>query len=188
MRGSKFCYVHSLGKVRNVPFWKNSTFHFFCSIAVALAIVLYTTYTSHKQTQTIVDKAVMIGKLDQKRLLQSYPLGYVIVTIDYSGVITPHGSRLNRECEIQWETANVVEMNERAMIFQMPDMTCEPGYSVTATTITIPRNSQGKAFRTPIGIVISDPFIQSYVEVLVDSDDGWVLVLGYRELPTSSVG
>lgn len=41
MKESLYCYIHSFGKLMNIPWWKNSTIHFVITIFLAIIFFIY---------------------------------------------------------------------------------------------------------------------------------------------------
>jgi len=53
MKNSDYCYIHSFGRWKGIPFYKNSTLHFI--ISILLAIVLFSIGPSRKKQDQMLD-------------------------------------------------------------------------------------------------------------------------------------
>jgi len=127
MKDSKFCYIHTFGKIRSIPFYKNMTFHFIVGILLTIIgiIIPYITGPS-KELQTIATNTYelkednkimkdilikMYNKFDSNEkdfkdfFLKRYPIGYILFYIDSHKKITlPIKEPTNSRLKISWES------------------------------------------------------------------------------------
>lgn len=188
MKNSDYCYVHSFGHLKRVPFWKNPVIHLVFSIVVAIIIFLISLRcTASKQEQkksrqeqkkmlSLLEEMQRIDETEYKKLIQKYPHGYILFAVDHKENIIPYNSHLIREqYEIEWNTAKAI-LSEEEMFFAFPTMYGKKRkVSFVGNTVSIPRG----VVSYPSGFEIFGLGI--YAELLVDNSDVVIGVIGFKE-------
>jgi hypothetical protein len=136
MRGADYCYVHSFGRLRGVPFWKNWMFHAIVLTVLGIAYANYFGPTKENQEQILTKQDEQSNKTDdileilntmctteQSRLLREYRFGYALFAVDRKHVITPcpnppilHGYR------IDWSQARVLDITPTEIWLSTPNI------------------------------------------------------------------
>jgi len=108
MKNLDYCYVHSIGKYKKVPLWKNPIFHLFVTIlGIVIGIIIYIGFSPSKkdvlEVKSIVEKMVEIDKKDYEKLIKKYPDGYVLFAYDHKEFYSSGEDRLLEDFEIKWD-------------------------------------------------------------------------------------
>ncbi len=210
MRNSAYCYIHSFGKNKNIPFYKNATYHLLTSIFLPFAIWLITLKVSPtkdnqdkilestesiKKNQNIISENTEIIKdlLEEMRtterynnsdLLKRYTSGFIIFASTHTGLITPPQSRMLEDYYLDWSKVNIIFLQDSTISFLLPDVT----YSPKNKNINI--EYHGIIAKIPIGKpgsiypfpIYSTPFPDNlYIEILSYTDQGVILCVGFRK-------
>lgn len=174
MTGASTCYVHSFGHFRGVPWYKNVTIQFAISIILSLAYIAYTEITKPSMDDFI--QAMKEADLESSAsLLSRYPSGYILFGIYGDEFVESHANKLSDEYKINWKSAKVLEVNERSIKLQFPDIEMGP-YKFSGNEWTLGRGKGPGRTMLPIGIL---PEI-IWVEVLRETDEGSIVVLGFE--------
>jgi hypothetical protein len=195
MHNSIYCYVHSLGRVKNVPLLKNSIFHFIVAVSLALSIFSYSIQkgpTREHQDTAIskTDENIRIST-DIKKLLQTmqqmnktsydtlitkYPFGYILFAVDHSEIIVPGEGKFLTDYELNINDSRVIEMNSNAITLLFPDIYYVPRkLKTTKIAMRLPRT---------LNTVVEYPFDvfpnNIYFELLEDKVNTIIYVVGFK--------
>ncbi len=197
MKGASFCYIHSLGRIREVPIWKNATFHFVVGIiiAVIIAIVAFQ-YTASRKTQDAIFRRVEYNTslLDdiwisqhESKLLQKYPAGYVLFGVDPRNInqitsekrMIPRQGRVLDEYTFKWDRATISELTDESVTIELPNITYKPlNTHVYGCAIVLNRKIPGKPRLLPIrpeGVKN-----RIYAELAYDKSSLIAFVIGFK--------
>lgn len=181
MRGSEFCYIHTFGHFRKVPFLKNSTIHFLISLLVALIVFLHTLYfgptkKAQQKVITLLEKMQRIDETDHEKLIKEYPLGYVLFAIrDSDMIVTASTNRLQKEWRVDWNRAKIVQINEKMITFIHPAFYSKDGKrSIVENIIGIARKER------TVRPVIKAFGIELFYALLIDDTNGIICLLGLK--------
>lgn len=201
MRGSRFCYVHSLGHLRGVPLAKNASVHAVLGtilgvvgIAVSLWFGLIPSRQQKHQNDVVLEtnqnvKAVRemlesVERLQSGRLLEKYSEGYVLFAIDASRrkteFVIPRNSRISEEYEFDWAKVGISEVTPRIVTVRMPDILYKPSHGrFVGTRIGIRRRPLGKERQFPVELKGSTHTV--FVELVEDSASQFAFAVGFRK-------
>ncbi len=190
MSSSEYCYVHSFGRIKGIPWWKNGTFQsLFVGIFVAIIICLIQLdCTASRKGQENVAKGVqenseMLARMrridvtDSVRLLQSYPLGYalfVVSTVGQKQIVTPYPEdRLQTDLGLEWDSVRVVRVTDETVAMTPPNISGvewrNMGYQIS------------RRVNEPVDILRLKGTIVT-IEVLEDlGNKGIICVMGFRK-------
>jgi len=197
MKGSRYCYSHSLGRLRGVPLLKNATFHAFLGIAGIGVSLWFGLVPSQQQKEHMkiareTERDVksireMLRVTEQRQnqvLLRRYPAGYVLFGVDRSvrrtETVIPRNSRILAEYEFDWERVGVSNLTAASLTIEMPNIHYKPlNTLVTGTAMGLTRRPPGKQYRYPIRPQGSRHRI--FVELLEDNSSQFVFLIGFKE-------
>jgi hypothetical protein len=112
----------------------------------------------------------------QDELIERYSLGYILFYADSSNAVIPYESRLKIKCELILSKAQVVSINDKGILMDLPMIQC-PGAPIVYRSNWAIRRQAG--YQTPI---FGHPGgIRAYLEMLVDHGDRFVCVLGFTD-------
>lgn len=195
--------MHSFGRIKGVPWWKNGTFHFFVTCVVAIAIcVIQLDRTASRKDLKEVSKVVqqtkkvgqetntyardtheMLRNMDVRnsgKLLKRYPLGYRLFAISDTsrdrGTVTPiPANKLLIDMPLDWNSIKIVELTDDTFSMTPPNFG-----NVRWENL---RYQISREVGKPIDFLnIKDKGIIVTIEVLEDMPKmGIVCVMGFRK-------
>ncbi len=194
IKGARFCYIHSLGKIQHVPLWKNPTLH---TIIVAI-IIFFVSYclTPSRSLQTDIFKRIEYNtsllediwtKQYENILLQKYPAGYVLFGVDPRSVhqlrsenrLIPRKGRVLNEYTFKWDRVKISKLTDDYVTIEMPNITYIPLNSrIYGTAMKFNRNFLGKPFKFPMKPAGVKNRI--FVELAYDRPSFIVFVIGFK--------
>ena len=96
LRNGKYCYVHSIGKFKYVPFARSWKFH-----SLLFALVLACIKIGPSAWEYYLDNRLEV------RLNREFASGWAIYTFDGTKTFIPKVSRLSTDYTIDWQTGNI---------------------------------------------------------------------------------
>ncbi len=182
MNGSEYCYIHSFGRLRKIPFWKNSTIHLFISITFSIIIFFFNWFSSPTKNDTDEIKALIISmqqidKTEYDRLIKKYPLGYALFAIDHKKIIIPYKSRVNREYEIEWGPSKVTKISSKEIVINLPIIYDRVHYVKIEHLATAVNRKIGRVR----SVILMRGGVKIYNEMVFENKNGFICLLGFRE-------
>jgi hypothetical protein len=195
MKSSAFCYVHSFGRFKRVPWHKNPLIHLALAIAgIVLTLYIWRTGPTAasqelllRETQRNTENISEIRRLldtmsnvDEKRradLSKRYPLGYILFGIDHREVAIPYTSRLTSDFQIDWSQAEV-KLGADEIIVTVPNI-LDPKRDIYLHGIGIGA-TRAIGYRMP---AINQSGVDISLAVLADYGSSVVCALGFSEAP-----
>ena len=196
MAGASFCYIHSLGKFQQVPFWRNATLH---SIALAIIIAIVSCYfTASRSKQDDMFRIIehntslledIRTKQYESRLLEKYPSGYVLFGIDPGSVhqvrsenrVIPRKGMVLNEYAFKWDRVIISDLTDEYVTIEMPNITYIPLNSqIYGTAMILNR----KFPRTPFKYPLRPRGVKNriFVEIVYDTPSFFTFVIGFKHL------
>jgi len=197
MKGSRYCYPHSLGRFRGIPILKNATFHAILGITgivVSLWFGLIPNRQQKQQTEiaretkrgveAIKEMLESVERRESERLLEKYPEGYVLFAVDASlrktESVIPRNSRISEEYEFAWDRVGVRKVTSTVVTIKMPDILYKPNNGrFIGTTMGIGRRPLAQEHRFPVKPKGSIHGV--FVELVEDSDSRFAFAIGFRK-------
>ena len=195
MTNSTYCYIHSFGKISKVPWYKNLTIHSIIIgiFGILLAIVIFKTGPTKKtqedilnntfELKSLIKEVIQVKKENYSFLLSKYPSGFILLGVDYSGLITPPKSNRLRDYVLDWSNVNIVFLEDNSISFLLPDITYSPRdgsahLSFTGIITKIPKGQPGSIYPFPFAAMRIPDNI--YIEIISYSQNGAILCVGFR--------
>ncbi|MEE9441854.1 MAG: hypothetical protein V3V99_04230 [candidate division Zixibacteria bacterium] len=182
MIDSEYCYIHSIGTFKGVPWYKNGTWHFVIGILITLVIFAYNYYTGptkEKQDKalSLLRKMERIDRISYSSLIAKYPEGYILFASDHVRLVIPKESHLSSEFEFHWDKAKILEISASGIKIRLPDINYRP-YNIRASNVvvTLKRYASPARYLYPIGI---SSYGKVYIEILSDDADGIIYAIGF---------
>jgi hypothetical protein len=160
---------------KRLSFWNKL---FVCGVFVgflSLGLGIYSHFTGSISQKKIMNMIEHTDEIYSPYLLQKYPLGYVLFAIQ-SGEenITFTKDRLSKEFIINWNTAEVFKITNDKIILRCPDIKfIDSDNTFVGVQLGFPRK-----IGIPYTIIRGD--INVMGELLVDGDENFICVLGFR--------
>ncbi|MGH9870651.1 MAG: hypothetical protein ACREAA_21145 [Candidatus Polarisedimenticolia bacterium] len=115
IKDSKYCYVHSIGRFRGVPIFRNPSFQGILGVLGLVAGAAFFYWgPSASQQQAIADNVSAIkGQMQrvevryEDELKRHFQLGYILFTVDDRRVVIPNISTLPARFEVSWDKTTV---------------------------------------------------------------------------------
>ncbi len=184
MSNSDYCYIHSFGHLKRVPWWKNFTVHLTVPIVlsivtIVLPLILFYSGPTKKNQQEILDLLQQMRAIDMtqsEELLRKYPLGYVLFGNEHGEeIITLSKRHMEEIIEVDWANTRL-ELAEDHVTIRFPPFLYKKFRShIHVDRIVIPRNV-GRTF-CPMAF----PDVEIIVELLVDNGKDVICALGFRK-------
>lgn len=128
---------------------------------------------SKKQT-SLLEKMQRISETDNEKLMQEYPLGYILFAIKDNHEII--GKQSQQEWEIDWNSARILALDEKQISFMLPNMRSNDGESGFAgNTVSVPREKDVVPVIKAFGVEI-------FSGILVDDSSGIICIIGLKGL------
>jgi len=120
-----------------------------------------------------------IDSSQHEQLIQRYPQGYALFMIHRQETVIPYKSRLNFKCKLDWSTAKISDFNDQAILIELPSIICDPGPVIVGCSYGLRRE-----IGEPVKVFgrLATVNVQMYLEVLKDSDERIVCVLGFADI------
>lgn len=149
------------------------------------AALAYWTYSAHSKKQAqdrqlneLTDLVRGEDRLRPERILERYPLGYVIYELNYSNQVFPYANRLLKGYVIDWPSTQILHVSEKTVTIQIPNITNpETRLTFNRMRVTLPR--EVGASMGAIGI----DGINESVEIVAIRETGFVFLIGFTETP-----
>jgi hypothetical protein len=112
------------------------------------------------------------------QLIRRYPHGYTLFMIHRKETVIPYESRLNIKCKLDWSNAKIYSFTDNAISIQLPDIICDPGPKIIGCRYILRRITGN-----PVRVFgrLANIWVQMYLELLVDSNEKIVCVLGFAD-------
>jgi len=202
IKGTEYCYQHSVGKFKNIPIWKNPNIHFIIGIILAIlsiVIALYKGASRINQEDILKESRDIKESLQYLRspetpeydnLLKKYPSGFMFFATDYAGLITPPSSNSLDNYMLDWSNVKIVFLDDNAISFLLPDITYEPKnksahISYNSILIKMPRGLPGSIYNFPLPASAVPDNI--YIEIIAYPNDGIIMCVGFRNKSLGSL-
>ena len=119
----------------------------------------------------------LIDKTNHNKLIQTYPLGYVLFAIkNGEEIITQSTSRLQKEWIVDWNSAKVITINENQISIMHPSFYSKDGErSIFGNIITASRTKRS------INPVFKMFGIELFYGILTDDSNGIICLIGLKE-------
>ncbi|HIJ53406.1 MAG TPA: hypothetical protein HPP66_09675 [Planctomycetes bacterium] len=135
--------------------------------------VLENQQTTNSKLGKLLEKMQHVSETDHEKLMQEYPLGYILFAIKDKHEII--GKQSQQEWEIDWNSARILALDEKQILFSLPNMRSNDGERKFGTnTVTISREKG-------IALVIKAFGVEIFSGVLVDDSSGIVCIIGLKE-------
>ncbi|HEX3035619.1 MAG TPA: hypothetical protein VHT73_10900 [Thermodesulfobacteriota bacterium] len=118
--------------------------------------------------------------LDPEKLLERYPLGYVIFDINYKNEVFPYEKQLLDKYELNWDVVELTRPTKETFKLRLPDFQKKNGSGTTDIYITGPLKGtleEEKPFDN--GIAIGKVMMLS--RILEVRNDGIIFIIGFTE-------
>jgi hypothetical protein len=133
-----------------------------------------------KKIEAITDLLKDQDKFRPERILERYPLGYVIYELNYSNQVFPYAKRLLEGYNIDWKSAQILDVSEKDVTIQLPHISNpEKDISFHANTITLGKQIGAGAAAGVLRIQEVDQF----VELVAIRETGYVFLIGFKDAP-----
>lgn len=202
IKGTEYCYVHSLGKFKNIPIWRNPNIHFIVPVIITILFFIITQYKGAsrinqeeilKETSTIKGLIQDLGTtetLEYNNLIKKYPSGFLLFATNYSGLITPPSSNILDNYKLNWNNVKIVFLEDNAISFLAPYITYEPAdksahISYENILIKMPRGTPGSIYSFPLPAKVVPDNI--YIEIITYTNNGIIMCVGFRNKSLGSL-
>lgn len=201
MRGSRYCYVHSLGRLRGVPVVKNATVHAVLGTVLGVVGIVMSLWfglvpsraqkeqmriglDTNRGVESIKEMLESVERRQSQRLLGKYPEGYVLFVIDPSLRKTesaiPQSSTISQEYEFNWARVRISEISQKVVTIEMPDILYKPtNGQFIGTAMGLVRRPLGRERRFPLKPKGSTHAI--FIELVEDSSSRFAFAIGFRQ-------
>lgn len=117
-------------------------------------------------------------KKDHSKLIQKYPLGYTLFASDHKEIVVPNINYLAKDYEIKWDNAKIYKVTPTEIHLDLPDITYKPSGGGIQNCGMIISRIVGQPQQVPF---IRWPDTNPFVELLEDSEEKIVLVIGFKK-------
>ncbi len=126
----------------------------------------------NKKQTDLLEKMQRISETDNAKLMEEYPLGYILFAIkdDYEII----GKKSQQEWEIDWNSARILALHEKQILFMSPTMHSNDGKR------EISSNKLGISREKGVASLIKAFGIEIFSGVLVDDNSGIVCIIGLK--------
>ena len=129
--------------------------------------------TTISKLDELREKMLHVSETDHEKLMQDYPLGYILFAIKDKHEII--GKQSQQEWEIDWNSARILALDEKQISFILPNMLSNDGErELGINTVTISREKGVVSLIKAFGVEI-------FSGVLVDDNSGIVCIIGLKE-------
>lgn len=94
MKGSEYCYVHSFGRFKRIPIWKNASVHFIVTLVIAILIFVI---TMHKGASRINQEKILRETGTLKELIRPVASYFDGSSVEPARTLTPKPQNLSYE-------------------------------------------------------------------------------------------
>ncbi len=126
----------------------------------------------NKKQTDLLEKMQRISKTDNEKLMQEYPLGYILFAIKDNHEII--GKQSQQEWQIDWNSARILVLDEKQILFMLPNMRSNDGKR------EISSNEVGISREKGIAPLIKAFGVEIFSGVLVDDNSGIVCIIGLK--------
>ncbi len=117
----------------------------------------------------------------QTKLLQKYPLGYVIFDIDQKSSVFPYGTQaLLEQWDFDWSTVKLAEDNQKILWLTLPNVTHKGASHPMLSDIQIGGQKRLGQFD---GVILEDGTMRMMAEILAIRPSGIVFLIGFDHAP-----
>lgn len=143
-KGSKYCYLHSVGHARGLTFWVHPLVHIVLTILAGILTGLYFFWAGPSKAvveQTARDVSDLKQRMEQmdkkssRQWLQKYTYGYALFGIKDAQIVLHKENRLNYQYSLDWNNAQILEITAKRVRVKLPDITDNASHSVMAGNI-----------------------------------------------------
>ena len=126
----------------------------------------------NKKQTDLLEKMQHVSETDNAKLMEEYPLGYILFAIkdDYEII----GKNSQQEWQIDWNSAGILALDEKQILFMSPTMHSNDG------KCEISSNKVGISREKGIAPKIKAFGIEIFYGVLVDDNSGIVCIIGLK--------
>jgi len=176
LKDSRYCFTHSIGKIKDVKWYLNPTVLGVVGIVLTVAFfVLSPSKSDIEELKKLLNKTEQQNSL---RLTGKYSAGYILFATDTTKYVIPSRSTVLRDYEINWEGTHVLDISNENITVQLPEIYYRPrSIWIHDIALGMPRNGLSAMARIPIGGLRHDIF----GEVLMDKDGHIVFAIGFNE-------
>lgn len=187
MLNSSYCYVHSFWKLKNIPFYKNMTFHL-TILGIIITVIFFIIQMKYGATKENQEKIIQtLKEIQNKRLeeeyqiykdslLQKYPLGFVMFTIDKDRNFSiPKNDMLKEKYRLDISNIKFI-VTETYLIINIPEFNYN-GARIQYIKLGVPRKQGFKNKELFFNELRITP------EILLDDELGIICIIGFREVP-----
>lgn len=134
--------------------------------------------TDVKEIKDIVKEMQGVETRLKDYLMSTYQQGYCLFAIEHKEIITPYKSRLIKDYRLDWNSAEIVGITSKEIAFMLPDIYSTSTGSVFQSNIASIRRVVGFTSH-----VFSFYDLDIYIELLSDTEEGMIFVIGFRIIP-----
>ncbi len=194
MNGSDYCYVHSFGRFKGIPFWKNINIHLFLASALLTVFFFFIGPSRGKQNDILKDvrdnKDLLkdiAESYHSEELLKKYPVGYVLFGLNPSmnyeisseKRLIPHTGHLLDEYEFKWDRVRISKLTKDAVTIELPDIRYKPlNGQMIGCAITIKRDSMSQ----PSILPLKPEGVKNriFIELVKDTNSMLIFAIGFK--------
>lgn len=128
-----------------------------------------------KQTR-LLEQMRRIDETEHEKLIRDYPLGYLLFAIKGGDeILTQSTNQLQKEWKVDWNSARIIEINEKQISLMPPGLHAKDGKRGIAGNIVIVSRREGS-----ISPVLKIFGIELFCGVLVDDSTGIICLIGLK--------
>jgi len=125
--------------------------------------------------------ALLRQKVDQEKLRQKYPLGYLIFELNGNVVIPYETLSVLGEYQFEWTVVKVIQNTKDRIAIRLPDARRKDGSLAISEAMTGGKKQVGNLG----GVSLGDPIV--WGEILAIRENGVVFLVGFEKMPLSKL-